>query len=127
MLERKGRVLICQRPPDRPFPLRWEFPGGKVEPGEDRRQALDRELREELGVESSDGDEVFRTEHRYPGGPHVDLAVFRVDSFEGDPRNLAFAAICWVKPGKLDSFEFLAADRALVRWLTDGGEEKVGP
>ena len=119
ILERDGRYLICQRRSDGAFPLRWEFPGGKVEPGEDKPQAIARELREELGVEARVGDEVFQTRHRYPEGLKVDLTVFRIESFEGDPRNLAFEAICWVKPDRLESFDFLAADRALIRWLAE--------
>jgi 8-oxo-dGTP diphosphatase len=119
IIERNGRYLICQRRRDDVFPLRWEFPGGKVEPGENKTQAIVRELKEELGIDAVVGPEVFQTCHRYPGGFNVDLTVFRIDSFEGDPRNLAFEAICWVKPDRLDSFDFLAADRALVRWLGD--------
>jgi 8-oxo-dGTP diphosphatase len=119
IIERNGRYLICQRRKDGVFPLRWEFPGGKVEPGETKTQAIVRELREELGIDAVVGPEVFQTRHRYPGGFNVDLTVFRIESFAGDPRNLAFEAICWVKPDRLESFEFLAADRALVRWLGD--------
>lgn len=117
IIERDGKILICQRKADGPFPMRWEFPGGKVEPAEEKGQAIVRELKEELGIDATIGTEVFRTRHRYPGGVHIDLTVFRVESFEGDPRNLAFEAICWVKPVKLESFDFLAADRALIEWL----------
>jgi 8-oxo-dGTP diphosphatase len=126
IIERDGRYLICQRRADSSFPLRWEFPGGKVEAGETRTQAIVRELKEELGIDAVVGAEMFRTRHRYQGGFNVDLTVFRVESFEGDPRNLAFEAICWVKADKLESFNFLAADRALIRWLAEQGPASTG-
>ncbi|MGH9783493.1 MAG: NUDIX domain-containing protein, partial [Terriglobia bacterium] len=65
----KGRVLICQRSPDGQFPSKWEFPGGKIEPGEDPKEALRRELFEELGIRAEIGAEVWRTEHQYAGHP----------------------------------------------------------
>ncbi len=125
IIRKDDKMLICQRRADGPFPLRWEFPGGKLEPGEEKPAALTRELKEELGIDAVVGEEVFRIDHKYPGGPHVDLTVFRVESFEGEPRNLVFAAICWVKPDKLDSFTFLAADRALVKWLEKEGHSQI--
>ena len=67
VLERDGKILICRRRADQPHPLKWEFPGGKLEAGESPEAALIRELREELGIESEAGSEIMRYEFAYPG------------------------------------------------------------
>src|SRR5271165_3391988 len=66
-----GKILICQRTRHQVMPLKWEFPGGKIEEGEQPRDALRRELEEELGIEATIGDEVARIHHEYPGGGSV--------------------------------------------------------
>ena len=73
-----GRILACQRTRHQPMPLKWEFPGGKIEDGEQPREALRRELEEELGIEATIGDEVVRIHHEYPGGGSIDLRFFEV-------------------------------------------------
>ena len=117
ILVRDGTVLACQRPLDQSHPGKWEFPGGKREPGETREECLRRELREELGIEAEVGGELWRSEHTYPGRPTVALTFFRVDRFAGEPRNLVFAEIRWVTLGELQRLDFLAADRELIAHL----------
>ena len=114
---RDGKILACQRPLDQSHPGKWEFPGGKREPGETMAECLRRELREELGIEAEVGRELWQSEHTYPGRPTVALTFFRVDRFAGEPRNLVFAEIRWVALADLAGLDFLAADRELIAQL----------
>jgi len=116
----KGRLLICQRSPDTRFPNKWEFPGGKIEPGEDPREALRRELLEELGIVAEIGEEVWRTEHQYPAHPPVRLLFFFVRKYSGEVRNLVFQQVRWVAPRDLAQYDFLEADLPLVEKLRSG-------
>jgi 8-oxo-dGTP diphosphatase len=109
-LMREGRVLICQRKPGGRHPLKWEFPGGKVEPGEDPRSALARELREELGIEAAIGAEMDSYDVSYPDGFRARLRFYRVTRFEGEPRNLDFAQMQWELPERLPDYDFLEGD-----------------
>jgi 8-oxo-dGTP diphosphatase len=120
LIWRQGELLICQRRNDDAFPGKWEFPGGKVEPGEASRAALRRELLEELGIEADIGQEVWRTEHQYPGYSPVEVIFYRVDEYRGEPENRAFQQIRWVQPRDLSQYDFLEADRPLIRELSDG-------
>ncbi len=114
ILTHGDRVLVCQRRAGGPFPLKWEFPGGKVEDGESPEDCLHRELREELSVETEIGPEIYRTEHRYPGGFAVRLLFFRICRYTGTPMNLAFERIEWARVADLPHYDFLEADRELV-------------
>jgi mutator protein MutT len=114
------RILACQRRRGGAFALRWEFPGGKVEDGEDPRACLARELREELGIETTIGPEMHQTRYTYPNGFAVDLRFFAVEAFRGTPTNLAFEAIRWAAPAELPALDFLEADRELVAMLAEG-------
>jgi 8-oxo-dGTP diphosphatase len=113
-------VLICQRRPDQPMSLKWEFPGGKVEPGESAEQALARELDEELGIAAVIGPRVAQIRHRYRNGATIDLQFFKVDEFSGELKNRIFNAMQWVPLAALPSFDFLAADLGLIRDLSEG-------
>ena len=119
-LVRDGLVLICQRRPDQPMALQWEFPGGKIEPGEGPEQALVRELQEELGIRATIGPRVTHIRHNYRHGGAVDLQFFAVPSFEGELENKIFHQFKWVKLEELPEYEFLAADRGLIRDLAAG-------
>lgn len=114
------RVLVCQRRRDAAMPLKWEFPGGKVEDREGLADSLRRELREELGIEARIGGEVYRTRHRYPGREEVELVFFRVEAYEGVVRNRAFEDVRWVPRAELPGYDFLEADRVLVREVAAG-------
>jgi len=114
------RVLICQRPATAGFPLKWEFPGGKVEDGESPEACLRRELLEELAIEAEVGPEIYRTEHRYPNGFAVRLLFFRILRYTGTPVNQAFERIEWVRCADLTGYDFLEADRELVERMARG-------
>ena len=113
-------VLICQRKPDQAMALKWEFPGGKIEPGETPEEALRRELNEELGIEAVIGDPLTRVRHNYRNGSAVDLRFFIVREFSGELENRIFNAFTWSSLAALPSYDFLAADIGLVRDLADG-------
>jgi 8-oxo-dGTP diphosphatase len=117
VIERAGLILIGQRRPDMPHALKWEFPGGKVEAGEDPREALVRELREELDIRAEIAAEIARYQYQYPGSPPILLIFFKVDRFHGEPRNLVFERIAWALPRDLPSYDFLDGDVEFVRSL----------
>jgi 8-oxo-dGTP diphosphatase len=114
------RILVCQRRAGESFGLKWEFPGGKVEPGESVEDCLARELREELALEVDVGPEVHRTEHAYPNGLSVRLLFYRILRYRGTPQNLAFERMAWVVPGDLPTYDFLEADRDVVERVVRG-------
>jgi 8-oxo-dGTP diphosphatase len=120
LILRDGEVLIGQRRADQPMALLWEFPGGKIEPGESAPQALARELQEELGIEATVGPKVVRIRHNYRHGGAVDLQFFAVREFLGEIQNHIYQQVRWVKLADLPSYEFLAADRGLIRDLAAG-------
>jgi 8-oxo-dGTP diphosphatase len=115
-----GKLLICQRAANGRFPNKWEFPGGKVEAGEEPKEALRRELAEELGISTEIGDEVWRTDHQYPGHPALRLLFFSVRSYSPSPENRVFEQILWMKTTDLSQYDFLEADRPLVERLSSG-------
>jgi 8-oxo-dGTP diphosphatase len=119
ILVRNERILICQRHRSDPYGLQWEFPGGKVLADESFRQALGRELQEELAIRASIGVELFRLQHRY-SDRFVEVAFFRVDSFCGEPRNRVFEKIAWVLRSDLSAYKFLEADLELVARIAAG-------
>ncbi len=120
LIVRGGEVLICQRRPGQPMALLWEFPGGKIEAGESPEQALARELEEELGIRAVIGPLVTRIRHNYRHGGAVDLQFFAVHEFAGELDNRIFQQLRWVKLEDLPSYDFLAADRELIRDLAAG-------
>ncbi|HLY43497.1 MAG TPA: (deoxy)nucleoside triphosphate pyrophosphohydrolase [Terracidiphilus sp.] len=120
LIVRGGEVLICQRRADQPMALQWEFPGGKIEPGESPEQALARELDEELGIKATIGAHVTHIRHNYRHGGAVDLQFFAVQSFTGELVNRIFQQLKWVKLEDLPGYDFLAADRGLIRDLAAG-------
>jgi 8-oxo-dGTP diphosphatase len=120
LIVRGGEVLICQRRPGQPMALLWEFPGGKIEAGESPEQALARELEEELGIRAVIGPRVTRIRHNYRHGGAVDLQFFAVHEFAAELDNRIFQQMRWVKLEDLPSYDFLAADRELIRDLAAG-------
>jgi 8-oxo-dGTP diphosphatase len=102
------------------MPLKWEFPGGKIEPGEQPRDALKRELEEELGIDATIGQEVTRVRHAYPNGSAVELTFYEVPAFAGEMENRIFEQVIWAKATELPEYDFLEADIALVKRLASG-------
>jgi len=120
VIEREGKLLVCQRTRHQTMPLKWEFPGGKIEEGEQPRDALRRELEEELGIHAKIGNEIARIQHAYPNGATVELRFFIVREYGGELENRIFRDLQWSAPGDLASYDFLEADASLVRDLAAG-------
>jgi 8-oxo-dGTP diphosphatase len=120
LILKDDQILACQRTRHQPMPLKWEFPGGKIEEGEQPRDALRRELEEELGIEAIIGNEVARIHHEYPSGGAIELRFFEVHTYQGEVENRIFREIRWVGRSELPALDFLEADRQLVRDLAAG-------
>ena len=118
IIERDGKILICQRKAGGAHPLKWEFPGGKVEPGEDFETALVRELHEELTISATIGREITRYEYQYPGKSPILLVFFEVPSFSGALENRVFAQIAWAPKTLLPTYDFLEGDIDFVGWAS---------
>jgi 8-oxo-dGTP diphosphatase len=112
----QGRVLLAQRPPGKALAGYWEFPGGKLEPGEGARAALLRELAEELGVRVRACSDWMSLEHEYPER-HVRLAVWRVEAWEGTPSGREGQALQWLAPAALAGAGLLPADLPIAARL----------
>jgi len=108
-----GRLLVGQRPACKDYPGKWEFPGGKVEPGESVFKALVREFREELGLEIIRAEPAFVVRHHYPDRS-VELNVWRVIDFLGKATGLEDQVVCWVAPRELAGLDFLDGNQTLV-------------
>src|SRR5271165_4757377 len=100
--------------------MKWEFPGGKIEAGEDALEALRRELDEELGIRAHVGRKVAQLQHRYANGNAVELHFFLVEHYEGEMQNRIFREIRWVNRHELPKLDFLDADRNLAQQLDKG-------
>jgi 8-oxo-dGTP diphosphatase len=120
LIVKDGKLLVCQRTRHQTMPLKWEFPGGKIEEGEQPRAALRRELEEELGILATVGDEVKRIQHEYPNGGKVELRFFLVREYQKEIENLIFRDVRWAEPRELPKYDFLEADLTLVRDLAEG-------
>jgi 8-oxo-dGTP diphosphatase len=120
LIVKGGKILICQRTKHQTMPLKWEFPGGKIEEGEQPREALRRELDEELGIDATVGDEVARIRHEYKSGNSVELRFYVVYEFRGELENRIFKDMQWVERKDLPSFDFLEADLKLVSDVAAG-------
>ena len=116
VIDAAGRVLIAQRPPGKHLAGGWEFPGGKLEPGEARAAGLARELREELGIAIHNPRPLIRVRHTYPYG-EVLIDIWVVKSYSGEPRGLDGQALKWLSQDQLERAELLPADGPIVRAL----------
>jgi 8-oxo-dGTP diphosphatase len=119
LILRGSKILVCQRRRDDTHSLQWEFPGGKVEPGEIPQEALARELREELGVEAAIGRELFRTRHGYREvQQELELIFFQaIINPSAELQNLVFEGFEWAEPSALPDYNFLQADEEFVALL----------
>jgi 8-oxo-dGTP diphosphatase len=120
LILQNSKLLVCQRTRYQTMPLKWEFPGGKIEEREQPRDALRRELEEELGIQAKIDHEVARIQHEYPNGGVVELRFFLVREYDGEIENRIFKEIQWSAPRDLPKYDFLEADLTLVRDLAAG-------
>jgi 8-oxo-dGTP diphosphatase len=118
VLEENGKILICRRRADQPHPLKWEFPGGKLESGESPEAALIRELREELGIESQAGAEIIRYEFAYPGKHPILLIFLKVAAWRGNIENRIFETVLWDRREALSTYDFLEGDAPFLAAFT---------
>ena len=118
VIERGARILIGQRKNEGHHPLKWEFPGGKVETGETPEAATIRELEEELGVRARVDREIMRYEFQYPGRAPILLIFYGVVNFDGEPETRDFEQIRWELPERLADYNFLEGDAQFIRSLT---------
>jgi len=118
MIEREGKYLITQRKPTATLPLLWEFPGGRVEPGETDAQALARELKEEMDISVEVADQVMHVQHSYPDYD-IDFRVYRCKLIAGDIKHLRVHDHRWVAPADLDDYEFPPADQKTFEQLLE--------
>ena len=125
LYDAEGRVLIAQRPQGKHQAGRWEFPGGKVAPGESETEALVRELHEELGIDVAASRPFMRLEHSYPDRS-VELSMWIVERFSGTPRGLDGQKLRWVAPADLPHADLLEADRPFVEVLVKLAESASG-
>jgi mutator protein MutT len=116
VIDAAGRVLIAQRPPGKHLAGGWEFPGGKLEPGEARASGLARELAEELGIAIHTPRPLIRVRHTYPYG-EVLIDMWVVKSYSGEPQGLDGQALKWLLQHELEKAELLPADGPIVRAL----------
>ncbi len=130
IITQNGFVLACQRKRDARFPLKWEFPGGKVENEETPEAAVVRELQEELGIEAVVERELFDQEWVYSEGTSRPTAestfnvfYFLIQSFTGTPVNHAFEQIRWVAPVELEAMDILEGNRKAVEFLVSNAKE----
>lgn len=120
VIVRDGMILAARRGPQSRLPGLWEFPGGKVEPGETPREALEREIYEELECTVGIGAELTTTTHAYDFG-EVSLTTFWCELRSGTPRLTEHSEVRWMRPAELDSIEWAPADIPAVREIVAAG------
>jgi 8-oxo-dGTP diphosphatase len=120
LVDRDGRILLAQRPEGKPLAGLWEFPGGKVEPGETPERALIRELAEELDIKTAPSclAPLSFASHSYPSF-HLLMPVYICRVWEGTPKALEGQNLAWVTSDKLDHYEMPPADLPLIPFIKD--------
>lgn len=120
LIVKDDKILICQRTRHQPMPLKWEFPGGKIEPEEPPEDALRRELEEELGIRAELGPRVAVIRHTYANDSAVELQFYLVERWEGELQNRIFRDVVWVTREEMPTYDFLEADITLIKNLAAG-------
>jgi len=126
LTDARGRILLARRTAGRDLAGAWEFPGGKVEPGETALQALDRELHEELGIRIDGATPLISVPQAYPG-KRIVLDVYRVAAFAGQARGVEKQALAWSPPEKLATYPMPPADRPVVAALIQPSQYLITP
>jgi len=121
ILRNNGKILACQRKRGGRYELKWEFPGGKLEPGETPLQCLQRELQEELSITVERVQGMEFQSALYEDGGMFEVAYCYISEFSGDPKNNVFETIRWVNPEELRQLDILEGNRAFVEKLTTHG------
>lgn len=111
------KVLVCQRKKSSRYPLKWEFPGGKMEPGESIEDCLRRELREELSIDATIGAELHKQSWVYPDAGAFEVLYHLVPSFSGNLQNNVFEQVQWVELKNLRTVDMLEGNRETVDLL----------
>ena len=112
---------MCQRPKEKIYGLKWEFPGGKVEPGETHAQALARELREELGIDAQIGEKYFNEIASYSNGMTYDITYYIVRVFTPEPVNKEFNEIRWITNDMMPMLEHLSGNDCILEQFSELG------
>ncbi|HVO39642.1 MAG TPA: 8-oxo-dGTP diphosphatase MutT [Spirochaetia bacterium] len=116
VITENGKILLARRKPGGAMGGRWEFPGGKIEPGETPEQSLERELREELAIQARIGEFLLSTS--YEGdGVSLELLVYRAERIRGEPVLIEHDEISWVRPRDLAGYDLADSDRKVVEEL----------
>ncbi|MBI5448051.1 MAG: 8-oxo-dGTP diphosphatase MutT [Gammaproteobacteria bacterium] len=113
----EGLYFVALRPPHVPFSGVWEFPGGKIEPGESAYEALVRELQEEVGIQVHAARPLLQFEHTYPARI-INMSAWSIDAFEGEPHGAEGQEFDWVNIDKLLTLTFPDANYTLIHHLT---------
>lgn len=119
VIESKGKILCAQRGPGKSLAYLWEFPGGKVEPGETEREALEREIKEELICKVDVKDRITSTRYEYDFG-FVTLTTFQCELLEGEPKLTEHVQVKWLPVEELDTLEWAPADVPTIELLAEG-------
>lgn len=116
VIELEGKILLARRKKDDPLRSKWEFPGGKMEPGESPEECLKRELKEELGIDAEVGEFICSSTYHYDH-ISIELLAYRIRGFTGDIVPVDHDEIVWAAPEELDGYDFPAADRPVIEKL----------
>ncbi len=128
ILRRNGNILACQRKKGSRYELKWEFPGGKVEPGETFEQCLVRELSEELSIQIRHIDDVEIQRSHYDDGGVFEVAYCTITDFTGEIHNNVFEQVRWVTPAELALLDSLEGNKDIVRKLAgQNADPKTSP
>ena len=116
IVSRNGKIMLCQRKPEDKLGLKWEFPGGKLEPSESPQRTLERELREELAIETRTG-RIFDVHHDTASGRDILVLFFRSELISGEPQTVECNAVHWVEPARLTEYDLAPADLEVAKLL----------
>ena len=120
LIFKDDQILVCQRTRHQTMPLKWEFPGGKIEEGEQPRDALRRELNEELGIDATIGEEVARIRHEYKNGSAVELRFYAVREYKGEIENRIFKDMRWARSHRAAILRFSGSRSATGKRTGEG-------